>query len=32
VAHTAFLQVASKDPGLREIYRDHYAVIFEVVR
>jgi len=31
LAHQGFLQVAAKDPGLREVYRDHQAVIFEVL-
>ena len=29
--HKDFLQVAAKDPGLKEVYRDDQAVIFEVV-
>jgi hypothetical protein len=29
--HGDFLQVAAKDPGLKEVYRDDQAVIFEVV-
>jgi hypothetical protein len=29
--HRDFLQVAGEDPGLREVYRDDQAVIFEVV-
>jgi hypothetical protein len=29
--HQDFLQVAAKDPGLKEVYRDDQAVIFEVV-
>ena len=29
--HGNFLQVASEDPGLKEVYRDDQAVIFEVV-
>jgi hypothetical protein len=29
--HGAFLRVAANDPGLREVYRDDQAVIFEVV-
>jgi hypothetical protein len=28
--HGAFLQTAAQDPGLREVYRDDQAVIFEV--
>ncbi|HEX5807510.1 MAG TPA: hypothetical protein VFY25_02505, partial [Anaerolineales bacterium] len=30
--HTSFLRVAGKDPGLKEVYRDDQAVIFEVLR
>jgi hypothetical protein len=30
--HKDFLQVAAEDPGLREVYRDDQAVLFEVVR
>jgi hypothetical protein len=29
--HTGFLRVAEQDPGLKEVYRDGQAVIFEVV-
>ena len=29
--HEDFLQVAEEDPGLKEVYRDDQAVIFEVV-
>lgn len=29
--HTDFLRVAAEDPGLREVYRDGQAVIFEVL-
>jgi hypothetical protein len=29
--HGDFLQVAAEDPGLREVYRDDQAVIFEVI-
>ena len=29
--HRDFLNVAAKDPGLKEVYRDDQAVIFEVV-
>ena len=29
--HRDFLKVASEDPGLKEVYRDDQAVIFEVV-
>ena len=29
--HRDFLQVAAEDPGLKEVYRDDQAVIFEVV-
>lgn len=29
--HGAFLKKAERDPSLREVYRDGYAVIFEVV-
>jgi hypothetical protein len=29
--HRDFLQVAAQDPGLREVYRDTQAVIFEVI-
>jgi len=29
--HEDFLQVAAEDPGLREVYRDDQAVIFEVI-
>jgi hypothetical protein len=29
--HGAFLRVAANDPGLREVYRDDQAVIFEVL-
>jgi hypothetical protein len=30
VEHEAFLQQAAVDPGLLEIYRDQYAVIYAV--
>ena len=30
--HTAFLKQAKNDPGLKEVFRDKYAVIFEVSR
>ncbi len=30
--HQAFIERAKADPGLKEVYRDKYAVIFEVVR
>jgi hypothetical protein len=30
--HEAFIDRAKADPGLKEVYRDKYAVIFEVVR
>jgi hypothetical protein len=30
--HTDFLQIAEEDPGLKEVYRDDQAVVFEVVR
>jgi hypothetical protein len=29
--HGDFLRVAAEDPGLREVYRDDQAVIFEVI-
>ena len=29
--HQAFLRVAARDPGLKEVFRDDQAVIFEVV-
>lgn len=29
--HRDFLQVAAEDPGLKEVYRDDQAVVFEVV-
>jgi hypothetical protein len=29
--HQDFLQVAAEDPGLKEVYRDDQAVVFEVV-
>ena len=29
--HRDFLQIAAKDPGLKEVYRDDQAVIFEVL-
>jgi len=29
--HGDFLQVAAKDPGLKEVYRDDQAVLFEVI-
>lgn len=29
--HEDFLQVAAEDPGLKEVYRDDQAVIFEVI-
>jgi hypothetical protein len=28
--HTAFLEQAQNDPGLKEVFRDKYAVVFEV--
>jgi hypothetical protein len=28
--HTAFLKQAKNDPGLKEVFRDKYAVVFEV--
>lgn len=31
-AHGAFLDEAANDPRLREVYRDEFAVIFEVLR
>ncbi len=31
LAHTSFLQKAKIDPGLHEVYRDQYAVLFTVV-
>jgi hypothetical protein len=31
LSHQNFLRVAAKDPGLKEVYRDAEAVIFEVV-
>ena len=31
LAHQNFLRVAAKDPGLKEVYRDNQAVIFEVI-
>jgi len=30
--HGSFLQVAARDPGLREVYRDDQAVIFKVTK
>ena len=30
--HGDFLRQAGQDPGLREVYRDEQAVVFEVVR
>ena len=30
--HTAFLKQAQNDPGLKEVFRDKYAVVFEVSR
>ncbi len=30
--HTAFLKQAQNDPGLKEVFRDKYAVVFEVGR
>jgi hypothetical protein len=30
--HTAFLKQARNDPGLKEVFRDNYAVVFEVGR
>lgn len=30
--HRDFLQVAAEDPGLKEVYRDDQAVVFEVVQ
>ncbi len=32
LAHRDFLRVAAKDPGLKEVYRDDQAVVFEVVQ
>jgi hypothetical protein len=29
--HRDFLQAAAEDPGLKEVYRDDQAVIFEVL-
>jgi len=29
--HKDFLQVAAQDPGLKEVYRDDQAVIFQVI-
>jgi len=29
--HTNFLRVAADDPGLKEVYRDNQAVIFQVI-
>ena len=29
--HTAFLNQARNDPDLKEVFRDKYAVVFEVV-
>jgi hypothetical protein len=29
--HQGFLQVAARDPGLKEVYRDDQAVLFEVI-
>jgi hypothetical protein len=29
--HRDFLRVAAKDPGLKEVFRDSQAVIFEVI-
>jgi hypothetical protein len=31
LSHQKFLRVAAKDPGLKEVYRDAEAVIFEVI-
>jgi hypothetical protein len=31
LSHQGFLSVAAKDPGLKEVFRDDQAVIFEVV-
>ncbi len=30
--HTAFLKQAQNDPGLKEVFRDKYAVVFDVSR
>jgi len=30
--HEAFLRQATQDAGLREVYRDDQAVLFEVIR
>jgi hypothetical protein len=30
--HTAFLEQAKNDPGLKEVFRDRFAVVFEVSR
>ncbi len=32
LAHTAFLKQAASDPGLKEVFRDKYAVVFAVAR
>jgi hypothetical protein len=32
LAHKKFIRYAEQDPGLREVYRDEQAVIFEVAR
>ena len=29
--HKNFLRVAGEDPGLKEVYRDNQAVVFEVI-
>lgn len=29
--HKSFLRIAAKDPGLKEVYRDEQAVIYEVI-
>jgi hypothetical protein len=31
LSHQGFLQAAAEDPGLKEVYRDDQAVIFEVI-
>ncbi len=32
LAHTAFLKQAASDPGLKEVFRDKYAVVFAVTQ
>lgn len=29
--HTEFIQIAERDPGLKEVYRDNQALIFQVI-